>query len=903
MKSKLTFIGLILRGISAFAQPTFNSITPVSTSIGLYEKYEAAVNLSATYTNPYDYDQVALTAIFTAPNGSTKTVDGFYTEKFNLNTSDGNITSTGFGFKIRFAPTQIGNWTYTLTVVATNGTTMSSTQSFTCVSSTSKGFIRSNSTNYLSLDNGEQFIPIGQNQAWQNQDINAYRYNEYKNWIDKLAAQSANHIRLWMADWAFSLEWRNGSSGFEGLRRYKQSNAFYLDWVMDYAASKNTAVMLCLNHHGQVSTSVNAEWYSNPYYSGNGGPCSATADFFSNASAKNTLKNRLRYIVARWGYAKNLLAWELFNEVDFTDNFSTVATSVKDWHDEMAAYLRSKDANNHLVTTSFGHEGLDAPTWNLASMSFSQTHNYDNVGNIEKVVTDISKTKLAAYNKPTFVGEFNIGVGDGNALSNADANGVHIHNTAWATMFGGCLGSGMTWYWDTYIEPRNLYPIYKPLADFTQSLTLKADDYRPVTPSVTGGSGGSTNTSIATSLDFYVRATANAFTLASDGTLTPSASNLTRFIHGTWQSSLQNPPSFTATFAAGGQFKLNTNTVASSGSPTVLIYVDNVLTINQSASSNTAYTVNLSAGTHTIRIDNSGQDWFEVASYVFTNATTTSSAAVDAYILKANDAKKMAGWVHNQNYTHQSTAPTAITSATLNVSGMVNGHYAVTWFNTYTGATVSTATVAVPSSMLSIPIPSLSNDIAVKAVWQSIIPLELLSFEGKIGLKSDELIWTTANERNVKTYIIEESTLDGKTFKEVGSIAAMNKTTKQTYTFSNPNIQNGIVYYRLKMVDTNGTFQYAKTISLTRGEVATKFNIFPTLLSKGDNIMLHTEGSASGVWTINLVNLLGQVAKTGKYFIESNQDMMLFTEGVSSGQYILVVSNETQRWTQKLTVL
>ena len=108
MKSKFTAIGLILRGIAAFAQPTFNSITPVNSSVGLYEKYEAAVNLSATYTNPYDYDQVALSATLTAPNGTTKVVDGFYTENFTLNTADGNITSTGFGFKIRFAPPKLG---------------------------------------------------------------------------------------------------------------------------------------------------------------------------------------------------------------------------------------------------------------------------------------------------------------------------------------------------------------------------------------------------------------------------------------------------------------------------------------------------------------------------------------------------------------------------------------------------------------------------------------------------------------------------------------------------------------------------------------------------------------------------------------------------------------------------
>ena len=46
-----------------------------------------------------------------------------------------------------------------------------------------------------------------------------------------------------------------------------------------------------------------------------------------------------------------MLAWELFNEVQFTDaardrnNFAPVAA----WHKEMAAFLRSQDSNLSLI--------------------------------------------------------------------------------------------------------------------------------------------------------------------------------------------------------------------------------------------------------------------------------------------------------------------------------------------------------------------------------------------------------------------------------------------------------------------------------------------------------------------------------------------------------------------------
>ena len=41
------------------------------------------------------------------------------------------------------------------------------------------------------------------------------------------------------------------------------------------------------------------------------------AAFFTDPEAKALFKQRLRYLVARYGAYRNLLAWELFNEVQF----------------------------------------------------------------------------------------------------------------------------------------------------------------------------------------------------------------------------------------------------------------------------------------------------------------------------------------------------------------------------------------------------------------------------------------------------------------------------------------------------------------------------------------------------------------------------------------------------------
>ena len=47
-------------------------------SVGKYEKLELTVALTATYENPYDPDQIDLSAEFTSPAGKVWKVNGFY---------------------------------------------------------------------------------------------------------------------------------------------------------------------------------------------------------------------------------------------------------------------------------------------------------------------------------------------------------------------------------------------------------------------------------------------------------------------------------------------------------------------------------------------------------------------------------------------------------------------------------------------------------------------------------------------------------------------------------------------------------------------------------------------------------------------------------------------------------
>lgn len=464
---------LVWAGVRA-GQPVIRGITADSAAIGCYGHIELTVDVDATYTNPFDYDDIAVRGIFTGPKGATDTVDGFFMQDYSLDTASGRLTSKGKGgFRVRYSPTQIGRWKYALVCVTKSGSTAKRGGTFTCYSTSSPGFIRRNASPYLSFDNGSVYIPIGENMGW----AAGNPYRDYSRWVSGLSRSKGNFVRVWMPSWGLGLEWLNGHNGYAGLERYKQENAFYLDWLIDYCDEKGVYMMLSLDHHGQVSTKVDPNWNENPYNAANGGPCVNTWDFFTSERARQLIRNRFRYIVARYGYSRNIACWELFNEVDWTDDFKLHKGQVTDWHREMARWLSHLDVNRHLLTTSYGMAVNDPASWTLPELDFTQTHFYSERP-LDSVLSQGTRTYREAYGKPTLNGEFGLN-GDGHALPGLDPGGIYVHNSLWASLLAGAMGPALPWYWDNYIDPQHLYEHFSAVADFAAGLDLIGGGYLP----------------------------------------------------------------------------------------------------------------------------------------------------------------------------------------------------------------------------------------------------------------------------------------------------------------------------------------------------------------------------------------------------------------------------------------
>lgn len=129
-----------------------------------------------------------------------------------------------------------------------------------------------------------------------------------------------------------------------------------------------------------------------------------------------------------------------------------------------------------------------------------------------------------------------------------------------------------------------------------------------------------------------------------------------------------------------------------------------------------------------------------------------------------------------------------------------------------------------------------------------VLPIELTAFDiqNTEGGKAN-LTWSTASERGASHFDIERSR-DGKTFEKVGEVKAKGETAN--YAFTDSKAVSGTLYYRLKMVDFDGTTDYSKIVSV-QAYGKGKVKIYPTVTA--DNLVV--EGAKS----VTIVNMMGQV--------------------------------------------
>jgi hypothetical protein len=433
-----------------------------------YGRFEASADLAPVPANPFDPAQADVRAVFVDPRGREHRALAFWYQAHERTQVDGHEVLTPVGephFRVRFTPQTIGSWRWWWEASTPDGRARSEARRLEVRPSGNAGFLRQSPRDerYLAFDDGSPYFAVGENLAW----YDARGTYAYDAWLDALAAEGATYIRLWMPSWAMGIEWSDGPLGDYSARLDRASQ---LDYVMDAAAARGIQVMLSLQNHGAFSTDTNSEWAGNPYNAANGGPLAAPEEFWTNATARNLFKRRLRYVVARWGFSTALLAWELWNEADLVDGYGGNATL--EWHREMADHLRVLDPHDHLVTTSFAVFLFDPRVWREAGLDLTQLHFYSltettSFGpDLAQDVSEFTAGRLEVAPLPVLFAELGVDARGPDETRASDPEGIGVHDGLFAGVVSGGFGTAMPWWWDNVIdvEPERYYPMFGAVA-------------------------------------------------------------------------------------------------------------------------------------------------------------------------------------------------------------------------------------------------------------------------------------------------------------------------------------------------------------------------------------------------------------------------------------------------------
>ena len=122
----------------------------------------------------------------------------------------------------------------------------------------------------------------------------------------------------------------------------------------------------------------------------------------------------------------------------------------------------------------------------------------------------------------------------------------------------------------------------------------------------------------------------------------------------------------------------------------------------------------------------------------------------------------------------------------------------------------------------------------------TVIPLSLLEFNGRLVNSNIELNWKTTDESNTISFEIERS-LDGRTYTKIGNVAATNQAGIHTYKHVDKNIIMlgvPILYYRLKKIDINGQFTYSFIVPIHL-EKKTSVILYPNPVTDKVNLIIN----------------------------------------------------------------
>jgi len=178
----------------------------------------------------------------------------------------------------------------------------------------------------------------------------------------------------------------------------------------------------------------------------------------------------------------------------------------------------------------------------------------------------------------------------------------------------------------------------------------------------------------------------------------------------------------------------------------------------------------------------------------------------------------------------------------------------------------------------------------------AVLASELQSFKATKLLGDVVLKWTTANETNSHSFIIEHAD-DGINFERIGqTFAAGNSTELRAYHFRHTQANKGDNYYRLKEVEINGSTRYSEVITVRMGGIKGDIDVFPNPVLDVASVYIYNDVEKTLEAELLIYNTSGQLVSTQKRELNSGANAIpLNMNDLESGYYFIDIRLDEDR--------
>jgi hypothetical protein len=393
----------------------------------------------------------------------------------------------------------------------------------------------------------------------------------------------------------------------------------------------------------------------------------------------------------------------------------------------MATCLKRNDPYQHAVTTSVaGEDQWESPLWRVENLDFVQAHQY---GGWRSFGLEAARTveRLAKYRRPVLLSEF--GLREERAR-NFDPSGRALHSALWAATVSGAAGTPMPWWWDTYVDAFDLYGQFSSVARFVDDVDFPREGFRPISQYSLEFSG-QTNAYGAVIIQpdqtSFAAAPFNqpqTYRVLRDGTVEGPFLRA-ETIHGTKANPhLHNSQTFEVDYPVDGTFGVAVTEVSNYQSSELNITVDAELALREEFPDDDpasgaqyryskVYRVPVKAGTHTVTVDNRGDDWIKVA-YLLENYRGIGPKALTVLGMAGTDTAMV--WVAAGETVHYAwklgVKPTPVGGAILRIDDLPAEQWKVLIWDTSAGKVISESVIRRRPARIALP--PVASDVAVK---------------------------------------------------------------------------------------------------------------------------------------------------------------------------------------------